>query len=306
MFELIIQPLQLFFNGASGKDRQAKRRLTKKLRQARVDYDYLRYDQDCLERNYQEINQERDRLKLEGDRLINQHNQLKENYLQLQQRHSQLKENYLQLEQNHKNWTVEQEETRKLFTIASDENKKFAVEKENLALRLQVAKDENIQLFGEVAVLEDELMRQSYQHTQHNHQTQQIANTHKTSVSAVSLECLSNIDLSDTSIAVVGGHDNTRHHVIKSLRDNHGIKKHHIHEVSHDRTSDRGSIKDKIQHCDFVFIITGYMSHTLSKSVMQLKHKAAIKGDVIPLEPRGATGVLREILTYIASGSPSA
>ena len=324
MLELIIQPLKAFLDGVLGKDRREKKKLATKLIAARAERDRLSQARNLLDDGYERVTTERDRLKSNYKHLVATHKQLKLDYAQLQESHSQLekkhqeaiterdrtthlynqlKDNHRQLqdkcrqlEQNYENWTQEQAETQKLFAIASDENQKFADEKEKL-------KEENVQLNCEIAVLEDELARQAYQY---DSQDEAAADASKMPINSVSSEQLSRMDLADSIIALVGGHDSTRHQVIRKLQNNHGLKEHHLHEVKPDQRSSSSSIREKIQHCDFVFIIAGYMPHKLSKSVMQLRNKAAIKGEVIPLETRGATGVLREILTYIANHRLSA
>lgn len=157
---------------------------------------------------------------------------------------------------------------------------------------------------GEIAVLEASLARQVYQYPPLTDTDKSLANEDKVSLNDIDPDVLKGVDLSKVSIALVGGHDNTRHHVIEKLQQAHGLKKRYLHELSHEHTSDRGQVKEKIKNCDFVFVITGYVSHKLHDSVMQLRDKDALKGDVIRLDNHGTTGVLRDILTYVAHRFP--
>ncbi|PZO09723.1 MAG: hypothetical protein DCF25_21420 [Leptolyngbya foveolarum] len=317
MFEFIIQPLQLFLDGAIGKDRQAKRSLTKKLHLARADCEYLQRQQDCLEQSHQ-------KLKQTCDRITQRQKQLQSEYVQLQKRFGVLAVAQQKAEEQwaiavdcNERLTVEQStlavqlqdletEIKQLVKLADDDEKRFSAQAENLTLALENEKRENVQLTGEIAVLEASLARQTYQQPQPSNAGKSPTHDHKIPPNDINPDVLKCVDLSEVSIALVGGHDNTRHHVIEKLQQAHGLKKRHLHELSHEHTSDRRQVKEKIKNCDFVFVITGYISHKLHDSVMQLRDKDALKGDVVRLDNHGATGVLRDILTYVAHRFPSA
>ncbi len=315
MFKFVIQPLQLFLDGAIGKDRQANRSLTKKLHLARADCDYLQRQQDALERSHK-------KLKQTCDRITQQQKQLQNEYVQLQKRCEELalakekSEKQLAIAINHnEQLTAKQSalvlqiqekeiEIKQLVKLADDDEKGFLAQAEKLTLALNNKERENVQLVGEIAVLEASLARQTYQHPQIFESEKSLTNDDKTPLNDINPEVLKCVDLSNVSIALVGGHDNTRHHVIEKLQQVHGLKKRHLHELSHEHTSDRGQVKEKIKNCDFVFVITGYISHKLHDSVMQLRDKDALKGDVVRLDNHGTTGVLRDILTYVAHRFP--
>ncbi|MGB3767256.1 MAG: DUF2325 domain-containing protein [Phormidesmis sp.] len=307
MFEFIIQPLQLFLDGAVGKDRQAKRSLTMKLHHARADCDRLRYQQTRLERDHE-------KLKQTCDRVTKRQKQLQKRCDAMASAQKKTEKQLAIAAKRHKQLTAKQSalalqiqelkiENNQLVKLADDDEQRFTAQAEKLKLALTGERQKNAQLTGEIIVLEASLARQAYQYPQPVNPDKSPTNRPKIPLN-IDLETLNGVDLSDISIALVGGHDNTRHHVIEKLQQAHGLKKRYLHELSHEHTSDRGNVKEKIKNCDFVFVITGYISHKLHDSVMQLKDKDAIKGDVVRLDNHGASGVLRDILTHIAHQFP--
>ena len=79
MLKFIIQPLQLFLDGAIGKDRQAKHSLPKKLHCSIDECNRLQRQQDCLERSHE-------KLKRACDRITQRQKQLQGEHVQLQKR----------------------------------------------------------------------------------------------------------------------------------------------------------------------------------------------------------------------------
>lgn len=104
------------------------------------------------------------------------------------------------------------------------------------------------------------------------------------------------VDLSTISLALVGGHDATRREVIRELKQRHGLKK--CIEIPPEPHMSIGQMKPRIQRCDLIVLITGYMGHTLTNNVNQLKSAGALSGEVMPVNCRGKTGVVREILEW--------
>ena len=125
-------------------------------------------------------------------------------------------------------------------------------------------------------------------------------NLHETLFPIAPLETASteNIDLSALHLALVGGHDSTRRGVIELL-SNHGLK--HVVEVqpaSQSRIS-QSRVKAKIQHCDLVVVISGYMSHKMTDILNNLDQQDALAGKRLYPKCRGSTGVAREILLHL-------
>ncbi|MGP1373793.1 MAG: hypothetical protein ACTS3T_13270 [Almyronema sp.] len=108
------------------------------------------------------------------------------------------------------------------------------------------------------------------------------------------------VDLSTLTLALVGGHEATRRGVIEALSTEHGLK--HWVEVPpfSNISAGRSKVKAKIQSCDLIVMITGYMSHKLTKNVYGLKESGALTGEIVPLSCRGKSGVIREVLKYVA------
>jgi hypothetical protein len=106
------------------------------------------------------------------------------------------------------------------------------------------------------------------------------------------------VDLSNLHLAIIGGHSTIRRSVITELSDRYNLQ--HWVEVppfSHGHLG-RTRIKAKIQHCDLIVMITRYMNHSLSDSIYGLKAAGALSGDLLHLDCRGKTGVIRQILDY--------
>jgi len=118
-----------------------------------------------------------------------------------------------------------------------------------------------------------------------------------TVVDAVAQE--SSDDLSGLRLALVGGHSATRRGVIQELKGRYGLK--HCVEIPRmtESNTNRSRVKAKIGRCDLVVIITGYMGHRLSEIVYSLKAADSLAGDVLQLNCRGKSGVVREIIKHL-------
>lgn len=110
-------------------------------------------------------------------------------------------------------------------------------------------------------------------------------------------------DLSAVKLALVGGHDATRRGVIQDLTRRYGLKKCVELPPSDKASLGRNNMKAKLQDCDLIVLITGYMSHKQTDSVTKLQQAGALSGDVLALTCRGKSGVLREILAYFGQGN---
>ncbi|MEM9212888.1 MAG: hypothetical protein AAGD25_00795 [Cyanobacteria bacterium P01_F01_bin.150] len=112
----------------------------------------------------------------------------------------------------------------------------------------------------------------------------------------------SSLDLSDFRLALVGGHPSTRRGVIQELQAHYGLK--HFVEIPrmNEANTTRNRVKSKIYRCNLVVLITGYMSHRLTEIVFSLKDAGALAGEVLQLNCKGKSGVLRGILNHVESG----
>ena len=114
---------------------------------------------------------------------------------------------------------------------------------------------------------------------------------------AVSME---DLDLSSLNVALVGGHDATRRGVIDMLLS-YGLNSKSVVEIppaSQNKIS-QSRVKAKIQHCNLVVIIAGYLSHKLTDIIDNLKSQDALTGELLYLNCRGSSGVAREILLHV-------
>jgi hypothetical protein len=107
-------------------------------------------------------------------------------------------------------------------------------------------------------------------------------------------------DFSGYSLALVGGHPTTRQSVLKELVKTYGLNVKNCVEIPPftEASTNSNKVRAKISRCDLVVIITGYMGHGLTKIVYDLKSAGAIAGEVLMLNCRGKSGVVREISNY--------
>lgn len=110
-----------------------------------------------------------------------------------------------------------------------------------------------------------------------------------------------NIELSTLHLALVGGHPSVRREVIRELTVNYGL----IHYVeiapSNEAYIDRSSIKAKVNSCNLIGVITGYIGHDLSGIVSDLQKNGAIDGELLWINYRGKSGIVRSLLQHIQS-----
>ena len=112
---------------------------------------------------------------------------------------------------------------------------------------------------------------------------------------------LAAVDLSGVKLALVGGHEATRRGVIISeLTRRHRLTQWVELPPFSKHSLGRSNIKAKIHDCELVVLITSYMKHKQTDSIMQLKRLESLSGDVLLLSCRGKSGVVREILSYVS------
>ncbi|MEB3210220.1 MAG: hypothetical protein VKL39_02650 [Leptolyngbyaceae bacterium] len=112
------------------------------------------------------------------------------------------------------------------------------------------------------------------------------------------LSCPS-IDLSGLRLALVGGHPSTRRGVIQELQLNYGLRYWVEVPRMNEVNTNRSKVKSKIGQCTLVVLITGYMSHRLTEIIFSLKEAGSLAGDVLQLNCKGKSGVIREILNHV-------
>ncbi|WP_346294448.1 hypothetical protein [Sphaerothrix gracilis] len=111
---------------------------------------------------------------------------------------------------------------------------------------------------------------------------------------------LPTVDLSTTKLALVGGHHTTRRGVIQALSQYHGLTQWVELPPFSKHGFGRSTIKAKIWDCDLIVLITGYMKHQQTDSIMQLRKGGSLSGEVLLLSRRGKSGVVREILAHVS------
>ena len=107
------------------------------------------------------------------------------------------------------------------------------------------------------------------------------------------------VDLSGLHLALVGDHDATRREVIRELTEQYGLQK-WVELPPFERGNDGvAQIRARIERCDLIVVITGYMNHKLTDCINRLKRSGALSGDVMLVSCRGKTGVVRAILQRV-------
>ncbi|MEA5466865.1 hypothetical protein [Leptothoe sp. PORK10 BA2] len=115
-------------------------------------------------------------------------------------------------------------------------------------------------------------------------------------------EVLPTINLANWKLAFVGGHDATRRVVVEILHTDHGLIHKPVEIPPHrDASTSQKQLKQKLADCDLIVSIIGYSNHALTKSLQQLKDKNALKGDILTPNSRGASGVVRDILSFVTA-----
>jgi hypothetical protein len=130
------------------------------------------------------------------------------------------------------------------------------------------------------------------------YQKQQQLEAQQKGIEIITQTTQETINLSSLSLALVGGHQTTRREVINELTDKYNLKNAIEIAPSNEESINREKIKAKINHCDLIAMITGYMGHDLFQVVSQLQKDNTLKGKVLLLSCRGKSGIIREILKY--------
>ncbi|MDB5077191.1 MAG: repeat-containing protein [Chloroflexi bacterium] len=102
--------------------------------------------------------------------------------------------------------------------------------------------------------------------------------------------------ISGKRIALVGGHDSTRMRVKEHLRV-WGARVDEVPPPTNGRISER-EVLDRVRMSDLVLLIVSYMGHDMSTIVNNLAARKALCGQVLAVECRGTSGVLRVITQW--------
>lgn len=283
MFKPVLQAVQMFLKGATGKDRNEKHHLSEHLLTLQVAYDQLQQKQDTLQT-------QNNRLQRECDRL--QHSQ--------QELTARLHRHQLDLDE--------------FINVADTDAKDLAQANEELQLRLRQSEDSkeelrsaNALLLGKIAVLENQINLRSYQATETGNASDDTTdkNDNRADGNKAVLNALTDdtnfeqVDLSNISLALIGGHETTYRTVTEELKQ-YGLKT-CVHVPPHSIASNsRHQIKEKISNCDLIITITSYVDHSVSKCVKQLKDTKMLAGECIRVSCHGKSGLVREVLQYFA------
>ncbi|MFK8183025.1 MAG: DUF2325 domain-containing protein [Phormidesmis sp.] len=224
-------------------------------------------------------------------RLQDAYNGLQAEYVALGQSYDNLKAKHVQLKSRYDKLSSDQRDWNALLNYADSEAKELSTEKVQLRAQLKRLETEKTDLAGQVAVLEHKLGLREYSDE-----------FEPSEASELDLTLISNdsVDLSNVSLALVGGHETTHREVRDELKK-YGLKR-CIHVPPHSRESNnRHQIKDKISNCDLVVTITSYVDHSVVECVKKLKASHVLAGDVIKVHTHGKSSVVREVLDYFAA-----
>jgi hypothetical protein len=117
--------------------------------------------------------------------------------------------------------------------------------------------------------------------------------------SALEAEASQVADLSTLKLALVGGHDTTRRSVIQELTEQYGLINWVELPPFRKHSLGRSRMKAKLHDCDLIVVITGYMAHKQTDSLSSLKNTGNLSGELLMLNCRGKSGVVREILAHV-------
>ncbi|PZO58521.1 MAG: hypothetical protein DCF15_05285 [Phormidesmis priestleyi] len=107
-------------------------------------------------------------------------------------------------------------------------------------------------------------------------------------------------DLAEVNLGIIGGHEATRREVINKLTMRYGLRRWVEVPPTWESSLTKAVLKAKLERCDLIVIITGYMNHSLTHAVFGLKASGALAGEVVMLNLRGKSGVVREVLRHVA------
>ncbi len=214
-----------------------------------------------------------------------------------------------------------QRDMDELLSYADEETEKLSVNSQKLRSQIKHIRAENKELREQNEALESQVifLNQKIEALQ-THKTQSQSTTKKRSPrpqsspspplsfspsalpsqpADLAAETDLSIDLSNVSLALIGGHETTHREVSEELKK-YGLKR-CIHIPPHSIVSNsRSQIKDKISNCDLIVTITSYVDHSVTQCVKQLKDTQMLTGEVIKVHCHGKSGVVREVLDHFS------
>lgn len=104
------------------------------------------------------------------------------------------------------------------------------------------------------------------------------------------------LDLSTWKIAMVGGHENMTRSVSEKLQQQYKLKE--LIQIPSDKIPQQ-QLRPKLENCDLIILIIGYINHPLAQSISQLKDRNALKGELLWVNSLGVSGVMREVIGFI-------
>ncbi|MEL6351244.1 MAG: DUF2325 domain-containing protein [Cyanobacteria bacterium J06627_28] len=281
MLKPVLQAVQLFIKGATGKDRQDKNNLSGHLLKIQVAYDQLQQQYDELEQD---------------------NNRLQQRTAELSRR---LKRSKADLDE--------------LVNVADGDAQLLTAENQDLQQRLRTSEaekvrlsDANNELMCELAVIKQQLELRNYKEEDEEIRSEPTlppfqSDSHPiaTLSGTANAQHLDSIDLTGLSVALIGGHETTYREVKAELKRQHGLKR-CVHIPPHSIAShSRNQIKEKIDKCDLSVVITSYVDHSVSKCVKRLNDTKMLAGDCIRVSCHGKSGIIREVLQYFGNGFQS-
>lgn len=278
--------------------------------------DQLREEQTQLSQCNSELQQEVETLRQTNQGLRHSETQLQKTLAKSQRRASQFQQQLQQEEAQHQEARQEIQGARQEIQAARQEIEEYEtwiqrVETENAELgsRCEVLEQESDRIeanlentFTQLKAFNDRLHRESpetWQTFSGLWKSLDLETLLPIVEDAVDdLPDIGSLDLSGWRLALVGGHDSTRRGVTEAL-GRYGI--HNIIEVppADQKKIDQGRVKEKVDRCDLIIVITGYLSHKMTKILHNLYQQNALAGELLYLNCRGCSGVVRDVVAYV-------
>ena len=104
------------------------------------------------------------------------------------------------------------------------------------------------------------------------------------------------LSLANWKIALIGGHENTTQRVHQKLLQDYQVQA--LVEIPSVHMPQQ-QLKQKLENCDLIVSIVNYSNHALTQSIAQLNNKGALRGELLHVNCRGVSGVMREILSFV-------
>ena len=106
------------------------------------------------------------------------------------------------------------------------------------------------------------------------------------------------LDLSSKSLAFIGGYQEVRTRIIQDLCNDFNLTRFIEIPPSWERRMNLSNVRLRIRDAHFIFHLTAVNKHDSQNILRKIKHN--ISGKTIPINSKGYSGALREILEYLA------